>query len=177
VFVHTGANAPSFPDYMATAVKQAVRWNPNAAVRVVVPQAVMTNATLFVRMFSQQFPENGVYWRSKVQVTCVEDLPVSQLRKSFMSPISLADMIDPEGDAGFWKNTFERLFVLADAMQHWGIDEAFYLENDNMIYTDLSSHLNAFRSLYPGMACTNIGHGEVTAGLLYVHSLSALTDF
>lgn len=46
---------------------------------------------------------------------------------------------------GFWYSASARFFVLADYMQHFGLEDVVHLENDVLLYFDPADKLDAFR--------------------------------
>jgi len=84
---------------------------------------------------------------------------------------------------GFWRATTERLFVLEDWMRWKGIEECLHLENDIMLYIDVSELVPTLRSTSAGISTTFQGQGvrqdqiRMCFSLLYCRSVHALSNF
>ena len=174
IFIHVGDDKDHFPPYWGEAVRQAVRWNPGMRVLVVLSQKFLNGSDSSIeKLLSSPYPEDVAYWKEHIEVLPSETVPLSKRRARFMN----ASTLDTGFRSGFWKYTTERLFALSEVLDHLGIDEAFHMENDNMLYARLGDLLPVMRRLYPKLACTNIGDGLATAGFFYVHDRRGLDPF
>lgn len=54
----------------------------------------------------------------------------------------------------FWRYTLERFLVLDDFIQQYALDNVFHIENDVMLYFDLSQKLATFQSCYHNQMAT-----------------------
>lgn len=170
VFIHIGDDKDRFPPYLGEAVRQAVRWNANMRILVVISQKFINGSQSSIeQLLSSPYLEDAAYWKERIEVVPTEAIPLSIRRVHFMNVSTLS--------SGFWKYTTERLFALAEVLDNLRIDEAFHMENDNMLYARLGDLLPTMRKLYPNLACTNIGRGQATAGFFYVHQRKALENF
>jgi len=157
VFIHIG-DAP--PDYIGTAIQQARKWNPMSPI-------------VFI---SSSFPEEEYADEERILLST---LPVSTNHAKFLENTRLS--VDWRG--GFWRVTTERLFVLEDWMRYKGITECVHLENDIMLYTDLSELVPIFRKTSAGLSTTFQGQGvklnqiRMCFSILYCCSIGALSNF
>ena len=51
---------------------------------------------------------------------------------------------------GFWKKCSQRYFAVAQIAERLGLHHFFHMENDNMVYQDLSTIVDTCKSLYKG---------------------------
>jgi len=85
--------------------------------------------------------------------------------------------LDSEWRGGFWRATTERLFILEDWMRWKGIKECLHLENDVMLYTDISALVPTLRLTSAGLSTTFQGQGvrqdqiRMCFSILYCRSL------
>ena len=177
ILVHAGDSPIQFPSFLADTVRQAVRWNPHMHVHVVASHAYLESdkgAGIRDLVRTSTFSENDAYWSEHVTLTEIEGLPADARLSTFRNVT--ASHLDGEWRGGFWRFASERLFILHAAMVHLGLDEAFHMENDNIIFATLSRLLPALRRLYGGMAATALAGDTTTAGFLYVHRRAALAE-
>jgi hypothetical protein len=155
VFIHIGG-AP--PDYAAVAVRQARRWNPDAPI-------VFLSSVL------------GDYGVGEKWVP-IADIALTANHAKFRSSTTL----NATWRGGFWRSTTERLFILEDWMRSAGVAECIHMENDNMLYTNISELLPALRT-GAGISTTFQGQGStldqvrMCFSLLYCKSVDALGNF
>jgi hypothetical protein len=121
VFIHIGG-AP--PDYARTAVRQARRWNPSAPIIIITSER-----------------PSELYGAEENWIT-IDTIPPTQEHILFQKTTAL----DTTFRNGFWRFTTERLFVLHDWMASTGITECLHLENDIMLYADISAILPTLRA-------------------------------
>jgi hypothetical protein len=157
VFVHLGG-AP--PLYLRDAVKQARRWNPVAPI--------------FCLSSVVEDYGHGETWVD------ISNIPAGPMHLRFKETTLLPGM---EYDKGFWQWTTERLFVLEDWMRWTGAEECFHLENDNMLYHEISAIQPFLKKISPGLSTTFQGQGgkrdslRTCFSVLYCSSVDALTNF
>ena len=157
MFVHLGGPPPV---YLRDAVKQARRWNPVAPI--------------FCLSSVVEDYGHGETWVD------ISSIPVGPVHLRFKETTLLPGM---EFDKGFWQLTTERLFVLEDWMRWTGTEEFFHLENDNMLYQEVSAIQSFLKKISPGLSTTFQGQGKdrsslrVCFSILYCSSLDALTNF
>ena len=164
IFVHMGIDPAFFPTYIYFSVKQAAMWNPKSNFHVVVPSVFSKQLCLL--QLENEIGDRFFVWN-------LEDLPRSQAHDQFIT----ASRFDTSFRAGFWRFTAERLFIVDNLMTVLSISEAVHLENDNLVYVDLSTIINVLRKLYPGLAVTLKSSGQAAAGFFYIGSQSVLMHF
>ncbi len=158
VFIHIGGEPP---EYARIAVQQARRWNPSTEI-------------IFL---SSVIPQGG--YGAGEQWIAVADIPKSSVHLQFEKVTKL----DPTWRNGFWKATTERLFILEEWMRFKGVEECFHMENDNMLYTDISELIPVFRATSNGISATFQGQGReqdrilLCFSVLYCKDVDALTNF
>ena len=157
VFIHLGGPPPI---YMREAVAQARLWNPVAPIYCLSSVVEAYN--------------HGETWVD------ISDIPCGPAHTRFRATTLLPGM---DYDRGFWQWTTERLFVLEDWMRWKGVEECFHLENDNMLYQDISAVAPFLKRISPGLSTTFQGQGAKRDSLrtcfsvLYCGSVDALTSF
>jgi len=157
VFIHLG-NAP--PPYLRDAVKQARLWNPTADIVCI----------------SSVLPE--AYGVGEIWID-VKNIPKGTLRKRFENTTTL----DADWRGGFWRLTTERLFILEEWMRWAGVEECCHLENDIMLYRDISTILPILREITQGLSTTFQGQGSnldtvrICFSILYCKSADAMERF
>lgn len=148
IFVHSGF---AVPEYVAVAIKQASRSNPNATIHLLTKGM---DRGVFGRKHS--FPEN-------VQIVDCNAIKGSKLYRFFLSktrkekwyPRSLRYL------------SIERFYLLHDYMSKYGLEKVFHLEYDNMLYVDLAKYMPTISRLYPNVAATSDNDDRIIAGLIY----------
>jgi len=157
VFIHLG-NAP--PAYWMDAVKQARVWNPETPI-------------ICISSVIQDYGFGEVW-------IAVDDIPIGESHKRFRGTTLLPGEYY---DKGFWQWTTERLFVLEDWMRWKDVTECFHVENDNMIYQNISDIVPLLREVSPGLSTTFQGQGakrdsvRACFSVLYCSSVNALANF
>ena len=172
VLVHVGDKEQFFPAFLPATIRQAVRWNPRVHVYAVVPRAYIASAAgAGLRALGQSgFSESDEYWRAHVTIVELENVTAGDALAKFRADARLN--VNEMG--GFVRYSTERLFVLGSVMAQFGLDEAFHMEIDNVLYVSLLDLLPALRRLYGGLAATALAYDRMTAGFLYVHRAAAL---
>lgn len=157
VFIHMG---PAPPPYMRVAVQQARRWNPAA------PIICLTSVVEDYGVGEESIP--------------LSKIPMTESHERFTKTTRLPGV---GYSNGFWQWTTERLFILEDWMRWKGVKECFHLENDNMLYQDISVLGPLLREVSPGLSTTFQGQGSkrdsirACFSVLYCHSIDALSQF
>lgn len=151
LFIHIG---PALPPWLGGALRQARIFN-TAPIYLVAESRALEAAKL----------------PSELDVIAVhlETLPVSEKHKSFrrISPMdtSFAD--------GFWTFTTERFFVVESAMRQLNLRNVLHLENDVLLYCDLTRLAPTLAGLYSGVASTFINDVLCVPGLVYFPDVGA----
>jgi len=158
VFIHIGGEPP---EHARIAVQQARRWNPSAE----------------IVFLSSVIPDRG--YGAAEQWIALADIPKSSVHLQFEKVTQL----DAVWRNGFWKVTTERLFILEEWMRFKGVQECFHVENDNMLYADISELVPVLRATSNGISATFQGQGRAQDRLLlcfsvlYCKDVDALTNF
>jgi len=116
VFIHLG---PKIPDYSEFAIKQARLFNPDANIYLIANEAALSGKSHDIA----------------IPVT-VESIPKSQEHKEFIKKCNYP------GD--LWRYSSERFLVLDDFMENTRLERVFHMENDIMLYADLSTLMPIF---------------------------------
>jgi hypothetical protein len=128
-------------------------------------------------MLRSSFTEDVAFWSARVTVTDIEALmPAMVADGARLAAFRASAKLDDTYAGGFWRYTAERLFFLDAALEHLRIDEAFHMENDNVLFARLQDLLPALRSSFGGLAATAKSVDAFTAGFLYIHRRSALAQ-
>lgn len=80
---------------------------------------------------------------------------------------------------GFWKFATERFFILENIMQKFNLTNVFHIENDNLLYCNLTEYLTIFENEYD-IAGIFDNDDRCIPGFLYfknINSISNLTYF
>ncbi len=128
IFVHFGKLIPSC---LYTVVKQARYFNPNCKI--------------YLLCNEESYPllqnKNAIFFEEeKVQLVLSETVPKSTLHKLFEEN----HLFNTSFLGGFWLYTSKRFFALYDFMQDRDLSDVFHLENDTMLYADLTTLLPFF---------------------------------
>ena len=104
------------------------------------------------------------------------DLGVSDAHQAFraISPL------DRNFRGGFWSHTTERFFLLDTLMRRLSLSNVLHLENDVMLYRDVTPLSAALAALYPMLGATFDNDQRCVPGLVYVarpDAASQLTSF
>lgn len=155
VFIHIGSNIPS---YLMSAIKQARLFNELCSIYLITSSSALRELAKF------QFDLRDVIFIN------YEKLPTTEAHRIFSKKCTLT---------GFWRATIERFFVLHNFMQWFNIQNVFHLENDTMLYVNLSKLLPVFSKNY-SIAIPFDNDERAIASLVYVKNanvLKNLTDF
>ena len=161
VFVHIGN---TLPDYLKTAVGQAKLFNDDASIYVI------GNEEALLKIADGDFAQDINF------VTC-ESLTRSDEHMRFIKNSPLNKTFRN----GFWNHATERFFYLDDLVRTYRLENVFHLENDVMIYADLTKFLPTFKKSYKGMIAATFDNDQrCVPGFLYFSdptSLARLTLF
>lgn len=142
VYVHIG---PSLPTFLKVAIDQALLFN-NCPVYLILNQEALENT-----------PKD--FLKNVTPITC-ESLTKSKAHLSY---------IQKEQRNGFWKSTTERFFYLDDFLKQYNLKNVFHMENDVLLYADLSKILSIFEKSYPSMiGATFDSIQRCIAGFVYI---------
>ncbi|HSW73302.1 MAG TPA: hypothetical protein VLG44_07865 [Chlamydiales bacterium] len=157
VFIHLG---PKLPPYLTLALEQAREFNPNSPIYLVASEISKQDLSLECR--------------EKVTFVATESLPKDPLHEEFLAKSAQ----DRTFRGGFWIFTTERFFYLYDFLVEYKLKDVFHLENDVLLYTDLTTLFPTFKKNYKGMiAATFDNDKKGVAGFLYVANPTPLHKF
>lgn len=125
IFVHIG---DSLPSHAFHSLAQARLFNKECPIYLIVNQGAVNPASL---------ADHNI-----TVVTC-ESLNKTRNHLGFIQRNNLG--------GGFWSHTTERLFYVDDLITQYSLQNAFHLENDVMVYTNLETILPLFEKNYPNM--------------------------
>ena len=77
-----------------------------------------------------------------IQFVSIESIPQGQFTQKFQD----TSVLDRAFRGGFWFNASNRFFVLADYIEHAGIENIIHIENDYVLYFDPTDKINSFRT-------------------------------
>lgn len=153
IFVHLG---DQLPIYLETAVKQARSFNSCNII-------VVANATALQK--AQQ-----IFTRYQVISVACESLRKTQAHTFFLQHSKL----DTSFRKGFWSFATERFLYLHDLLQQYDLHDIVHLENDNMIYCDISSLLPIFHKQYPHIGITLDNDERCIPGFVYIADAASM---
>lgn len=158
VFIHLG---PAIPSYARDALSQARMFN-RSPIYLLAERAALASFPLLDDL-------------EITRVSC-ESLELSPAHRQFRAVSTL----DKSFRGGFWTYTTERFFYLESLMRQYRLTHVFHLENDNLLYLDLSTLLPVFDAHYPNLAGTFDNDDRCVPGIVYARnadSLGHLTTF
>ena len=131
-FVHLGNQLPS---YIFLALAQARLFNKATPIYLLANQeALRSNHT-------------------KLNKLNIHSVVINQLSRTQEHEEFLQHMQTKKGmRSGFWLYTSERFLVLYDWMQQAHIQEVVHMENDTLLYANISEFLPIFKNHYPNIA-------------------------
>lgn len=146
VFIHLG---DEIPPYLPTALKQARLFNPTCDIYLIKNKNTLSAILEELRI---------------IPIDC-ESLPTSPYHDTFRKTTKL----DRGSLNGFWFYTSERFYYLHELINTYQLTDVFHLENDVMLYADLSELLHVFQLRYKGMiGATYEGVERCVPGFLYI---------
>ena len=95
-----------------------------------------------IAVLQSQFHVRNKICPNNLRLISIESLSVQNLSKEFSSKAKA----DRDFRNGFWLQTANRFMLLADLMASLNLENCLHLENDNVIYFDPSTKLEAFRN-------------------------------
>lgn len=116
IFTYIG---DKIPDYVQLSINQAAKHNPNYPIYFIAKEPLLNSTWIN----SEEFNNHSLVKKFN---------EVSRLDR-----VSAPQTTYP-GDAGFWHNTSARLFYLAAFMEANKLTHQVHLENDNLVYCDLT---------------------------------------
>lgn len=155
VFVHLGPS--EIPKYAVTAVEQARLFNPDCPFYFIVQHKQVAPLTHRLR---------------ESHVTCIaaESLKKTPHHTRFLQTSTL----DPNWHHGFWKYTTDRIFYLEEVMIDHQLSNVVHIENDIMLYVDLSTIMPTLQKHYKGIGITFGSDNMCVPGFVYIPSAASL---
>ncbi len=157
VFIHIG---PSIPDYLSIALQQARLFNKECPIYVIGNEGALKSCPFAL--------DETIHY-----ISC-ESLARSQSHDQF----SASSRLDKNAFNGFWTFTSERFFYLEELVQKYQLTDVFHLENDIMLYADLSSLLPVFHKEYHHkIGATFDSDTRGIPGFVYISDLVPISRF
>lgn len=144
VFIHLGSK---IPDYAIDAIRQANLFNPDSKIFLLANESAL-----------QKYPIEKAY------PIPVESIPKTKEHKDFIKRCTYP------GD--LWRYSAERFLYLDDFLQETQLSRVFHLENDVMLYTDLSLLLPIFDHYKIGATFDN--DDRCIPGFIYFKNAQAI---
>lgn len=152
VLVHIGSKLPV---YLIDALSQARLFNPNLDIFLLAERVALTT-----------FPANDL----KIKLIATETIPLTQVHKDFKKQTKL----NVRFRDGFWLHASERFLYIYDFMHHKDLCDVFHIENDNLIYCDLTRLLPIFQTYYPGIAAVIDSDNRCIPSFMYFANVKAI---
>lgn len=153
VFVHIGASLPS---YLDTAASQARLFNKECPIYLVANEMALEHISDTLKQ------------QNLTIVTC-ESLTKTTEHEHFLNDTPGG----PSEPGGFWRWTSERFLYLDDLIQRDQLSHVFHLENDVMLYVNLTEMCPLFQKYYPGIAATFDHDTRCIPGFIYFNTPEA----
>jgi hypothetical protein len=155
VMFHSGS---TFPSHLKFCLQQLFWWNPNTRVWFLTDKGHKANP-----MF-KEFPNMVVVNKD-----------------NFITPkISTFQELYKKDKDDFWTITATRLMYIEELLRTYGLNDVYHIENDVLLYYDISKHHSLFTQLYRSLAITVGGPDKAMTGLLFIKdsfALSRMTEF
>jgi len=126
VFVHIGKEIPS---YLKESVEQARLFNPHADIYVI-------GGHKMIKKFFRKYDKTNLH------LVYLENLSKLPTHQNFLQKFSLHKIYNQK----LWKVSLERFFYLSSFLKEKNLQDVFHLENDVMLYSDLSTYLKTSTS-------------------------------
>ncbi len=167
-FVHIG---PSFPHHLEFSIAQARLFNKECSIYLIANEQAIMKGSSILNSYSV------------IPISC-ESLILSERHLKFQNSVS-HEIIGTDYTKLYWVYTTERFFYLDDFVRMYNLSDVFHLENDVMLYVDLSELLPVFRKHYNGMiGATFETDSRCVAGFLYIansvplgHLINSFPDY
>ena len=124
ILVHIGK---TLPDYFIDCVYQVLLWS-NIKIYIVLSDELIKNVKYYLSILNKS--------STQVEIVPSSKLTLSQDCNDYISSVKKYNL-DSFRDS-FWISTTCRFFYINACMEHFKLESAFHIENDVMIYTDLS---------------------------------------
>lgn len=150
VFIHIG---PSLPAYSFDSIQQAHLFNPHASIYLLAHQSALDNR-----------PQDPLY--EAITMIPLESLHITEQHAQFVQRTALRP--------GFWRHASERFLYLHDFMEQFNMTHVVHLENDVMLYADISGFMPIFREHYPNIAAVFDNDNRCIPSLIYIAHKEAM---
>jgi len=146
---HSGKELPVF---LEDCFKQFRRFNPTMNIYF---------------LTDHQYLGDPVFSRYEVDVRNKDD--------DYSNDIKHFEVLYGRGQNDFWTITTTRLFYISNFLNKEGLLDMIHLENDVLIYEDLSKYEHTFQRLYKDLAITVGGPDKCMTGFLFIKHPQALS--
>jgi len=146
---HSGKELPVF---LEDCFKQFRRFNPTMNIYF---------------LTDHQYLGDPVFSRYEVDVRNKDDY--------YSNDIKHFEVLYGRGQNDFWTITTTRLFYISNFLNKEGLLDMIHLENDVLIYEDLSKYEHTFQRLYKDLAITVGGPDKCMTGFLFIKHPQALS--
>ena len=106
-----------------------------------------------------------------INIEYIEDLEKTTKHQIFNSNSTL----NPTFRGGFWKSATERFFYVEDVILKYNLRNVFHMENDNLIYFNVSDNLKIFENNY-NIAATFDNDIRCIPVFIYFKELKSISD-
>lgn len=145
MFIHIGERLPS---YIEIALAQARLFNPACELVLIANEQAL----------------DGFYSEARPFLVPCESLPMTLEHQTFCKRTKLNSEIQD----GYWLYTSERFLYLYDYMVAFEASNVFHIENDVLLYADLTELLPVFQECYSGIATTFESEFKCIPGFVFV---------
>ncbi len=159
VFIHIG---PSLPEYSMNAIAQARLFNDCPIYLVAEKQAIRSSKC-------------NSMWDENFHPIFTETLIRTKAHNTFLKNSALNHHNNP-----FWIYASERFFYLDELINQYNLKDVFHLENDVMVYTDLSKLMPIFKQHYLGIGAVFDNDLRCIPGFMFIahkNCMSELADY
>lgn len=152
VLVHLG---PKLPTYLIDALSQARLFNPNLDIFLLAERVALTT-----------YQANDL----RIELIAIEAIPLTQIHIDFKKQTKL----NVSFRDGFWLHASERFLYIYDFMHQKNLSDVFHIENDNLIYCDVTKLLPIFQAYYPGIAAVIDNDNRCIPSFMYFANVKAI---
>jgi len=154
VFVHLGKTVPS---YLPIAIQQARLFNKECPIYLIHNEGAVLSIP----------PEMNI-----TSIHCE-----SLTKSSYHNTFSTASKLDKCSLNGFWFYTTERFYYLHEFIKEYDLKDVFHLENDVMLYCNLTDLLPTFHAFYKNMiGATYEGVERCVPGFIYISDIKPMDE-
>jgi len=164
IYIHIGK---TLPDYIYDSIYQTILISNDTKIYVLLDDTLITSFNEIVNKFN-----NNIYTKNKVNTTIIGiPLSILKLPYEYNNLIkNLPEQIKTFRDS-FWIYTIARFFYLQTFMNLFHIDSAFHIENDIMIYENLTTLEKSLNSKKLYMVRDSKTPPRVIASIMYLNKI------